>query len=263
VVNSVTLLIGALGAAVAVDLVGYRAAFVIDGISYLMSLAILCFIPVVTQERRVEAAKKVKDGFFNAFSFLAKTAPFLFFLFLIRLLDGVGSGSHNVAMPIFSELSDPEHPSRIYGLILAAWSFGGLVSVVCMNLFRLRREWGGEKLFVFSTLLMSVFWVSVFVSSNPNVFLMLAVLAGIFDTVATISFSMILQRTDDALRGRVMALATMAMTSGFGGGNGAGVSHGRRFFAATAGCPLAREYRPFHSWIHRVFCEVDKEGHVT
>lgn len=218
VVTSVTLLIGALGAAVAIDFVGYRAAFAIDGCSYLVSLAILCFIPVVTQERRSEAVKVVKDGFFNGVSFLAKTAPFLFFLFLIRLLDGVGSGSHNVAMPIFSELADPKNPSLIYGLILAAWSFGGLASVIWMNLSKTKREWGGEKLFAFATLLMSVFWVSVFITSNPYVFLGMAILAGIFDSVATVSFSMILQRTDDGLRGRVMALATMAMASGFGGG---------------------------------------------
>lgn len=218
-VNCGTILLGSAGAAALISKVGYHGAFAIDGISYLVSMFILFFLPLRTQERREKrTVLEANDGFMNGVRFLVRTAPFIFLVFFIRLLDGVGSGSHNVAMPVFSEMVDPHAPNRVYGSILAAWGAGSFLSVLWMARSEMAKGLKHEKFFMYSTVLMSVFWIITFQAVEPFSYLFAAFLAGIFDTSATVSFSMIIQRTDDFVRGRVMALSAITMTAGFGGG---------------------------------------------
>lgn len=218
IVSSATFVAGAMGAAAAIHLIGYSWAFAIDGFSYLISLGILVALPIATQELRAEKKREIKEGFVNGINFLIKTSPFVFLAFVIRWLDGVGSGSHNVSLPVFSESLLPETPNRIYGLVFAFWGAGGIIGALLMNRKSFVERSNLSRLFMISTLLMSAFWVCTFQTSALLTILAFAVIAGIFDTIATVSYSVILQKTEDAVRGRVMALSTVALTTGFGGG---------------------------------------------
>ncbi len=219
IVNCLTVAVGALGAAFVINMIGYRGAFVVDGLSYLVSFIILAMLPIITQERS-PATKEVvaSEGFSSALKTLAKASPFIFFIFLVRLLDGVGSGSHNIAMPIFSDMALPSDPSLVYGLLLASWGVGSIVSVLLLNCTEFGKKLHLESMFVYSTVLMSIFWILTFQSFDRSFFMIAAFLAGIFDTAATVSYSIVLQRSEDSIRGRVMAMSAMTMTAGFGGG---------------------------------------------
>lgn len=217
-VSCITIVVGALSAAAAVDLIGYQWAFACNGLCYLFSLGILLFLPITTQERSPTGDAAGQDDFMAGLRFLWRSAPFIFFLFFIRFLDGVGSGSHNVALPIFSDMADRLQPGRIYGLIIFAWGLGNLISVWWLNASRHGKKFLGERWFIQATLWMSVCWVLVFQANMLWWSLLFALLAGIFDNIAAIAYALVLQRTDDCVRGRVMALSTIAMTTGVGGG---------------------------------------------
>lgn len=222
VTNCTTVILGAISAFTLIGYIGYRGAFIVDGLSYFASFIILISLPQLqTREKKSENVIVVKEGFFDGIKYLVIAFPSLFFIFFVRWLDGVGSGSHNVALPIFGELTNPANPNKVFGLILSAWGVGCLLSAIFINYldkFKKTTDATLKNIFIYSTALMSVFWILIFQNKNPLLLLLIAVIAGIFDTAATVTYSVILQKTVDAVRGRVMALSTISLSAGLGCG---------------------------------------------
>jgi MFS family permease len=217
--NCSTIIVGAIGATAMIGIVGYRGAFILDGLSYLFSLIILLSLPNLITREAMPEKKQVADGFFTGMRYLLRISPFIFFIFFVRMLDGIGSGSHNVALPIFSTLLDMQHPNKIFGLILTTWGVGSLTSSIIFNFYGKSfniKDKTYKTIFIYSTALMSVFWILVFQISHIPLLIAMALLAGIFDTTATITYSIILQKTADTIRGRVMAMSTIVLSGGLG-----------------------------------------------
>lgn len=219
-INCSTIVIGALSATIFISLVGYRGAFIIDGISYFISFLIIMLLPLTTRETPSPTSDNLpllNDSFTHSIKFLLQASPFIFIVFCIRLLDGLGSGSHNIALPVFSQLIDAAHPNKVFGYILAAWGIGNLGCAILHQLLKNTQQ-NYLNQFIYSTLIMSIFWILTFQKLPFGILITIACITGFFDASATINYSVILQQTKDAIRGRVMGMSTIVMTLGFGGG---------------------------------------------
>jgi MFS family permease len=220
--GSVAMVIGLVTSGTMLGVLGYKTIFAIDAATYLISAVNLLFLPIRTSEARAGSKAAEKSSFFaefrNIFQYLRLT-PVLLGVMAIRLVDTLGSASHNVGMPIFSAQMRPEQPSLFMGLIWAVWAVGNLSGSRGMSKwFKAEREAHTERAFGISTIFMSLFFILVFWGDSLYWILPAAFLAGISDGVSGVCYNSRLQQVTDEKRGRVFGVSSTLQTVGFGVG---------------------------------------------
>lgn len=135
----------------------------------------------------------------------------------VRAVDGLGSSSHNVALPVYSSLLDPAHPATFISQFWATWAVGTIIAQ--QVLARHNRRTGrtlGERAFAVGACVMSGAFIIVF-SGLPTVpALATALLAGAADGVTEVVYVSRLQLVPDEQRGRLFGLSASAENAGFG-----------------------------------------------
>jgi len=199
---------------------GFTVIFLIDAATYLISAAALYTLDIRTAGER--PPEKPEEGLFSrirrefaevrALENSRVVALFLAVLFL----DTFASGSHNVGFPVFSRLLPPAKPMYFYGFILFFWAMGNIVGIYLLNkqawLSRLRPE----TLYLSFTALMSVGMILIFQTSSPVFIASAALLAGMGDGTYQTYFTTYVQQVPDSVRGKVFALSSFALRTGFG-----------------------------------------------
>lgn len=148
---------------------------------------------------------------------LLGTAPVLMAMVAIRAVDGLGSSSHNVALPIYSSGLDPDHPATFISQFWATWAIGNIVAQQVIG--RVTKKSGrtpGERAFALGACVMSAGFILVF-SGLPTVpAVMAALVAGAADGFTEIVYVSRLQTAPDEQRGRLFGLTASVENFGFG-----------------------------------------------
>ncbi|WP_128436463.1 MFS transporter [Streptomyces cyaneus] len=218
--RSLAMIAGFASSGVVVAELGYSAAFALDAATFLVSATVLFLLPV-----RTRAAKDTAGGGTAESSgavrwtarMLLGTAPLLMAMIAVRAVDGLGSSSHNVALPIYSSSLDPDHPATFISQFWATWAIGNIVAQQVIG--RVTKKTGrtpGERAFALGACVMSAGFIVVF-SGLPTVPAVIAALvAGAADGFTEIVYVSRLQTAPDEQRGRLFGLSASAENTGFG-----------------------------------------------
>jgi MFS family permease len=195
----------------------YEIVFLLDSASFVVSVLSVCFI---TAGR--EAASSGKEGAFWA-EFRAVWAFFkahssLLFLTLIRIVDALGSGAYNTALPVFAK-SLTVSRGAAYGWLVGAWALGEFAGAFVVNPLAKRAGVGRERLFGAAVILMACGMGLTFRCQTVWPALLAIFVGGVGDGVSNVLYNTVLmQETPDTMRGKalgsVIAVITTAVAVG-------------------------------------------------
>jgi len=200
---------------------GYAVIFLVDAATYLVSACVLYRLDIRTAGRR-KAAGMAGEGLlarlraeFGELRGLENSRVVALFLFVL-FLDTFASGSHNVGFPVFSRMLRPDKPMLFYGLILFFWAGGNVAGIYGLNRWQALQRMRPETLYLSFTALMSVGMMLIFQTRTPWFIFLAAVVAGMGDGTYQTYFTTYIQQVPDAVRGKVFALSSFALRTGFG-----------------------------------------------
>ncbi|MGW6906309.1 MFS transporter [Streptomyces sp. NPDC054940] len=220
--RSLAMIAGFASSGVVVAELGYSAAFALDAATFLVSATVLFLLPVRTRAAKGDqgagaGSADSSDAARWTARMLLGTAPVLMAMIAIRAVDGLGSSSHNVALPLYSSSLDPDHPATFISQFWATWAIGNIVAQQVIG--RVTKKSGrtpGERAFALGACVMSAGFILVF-SGLPTVPAVIAALvAGAADGFTEIVYVSRLQSAPDDRRGRLFGLSASAENTGFG-----------------------------------------------
>ncbi|WP_441248847.1 MFS transporter [Kitasatospora sp. McL0602] len=228
--RSLAMVAGFGSASIIVAQLGYRWAFGFDALSFVVSASVLLSLPIRTEAARetdapASAAKAEQGGKGErtdggrrwATLVLLRSMPVVAVMVLVRAADGLGSSSHNVALPIYSDLLDPAHPAAFISQFWATWAIGNIVMQQILSRYTSRTGRSpGERVFALGACVMSAAFILVF-SGLPTVLAVAAALvAGMADGLTEVAYVSRLQAAPDAQRARLFGLSASVENLGFG-----------------------------------------------
>ncbi|MEU9849772.1 MFS transporter [Streptomyces sp. NPDC047985] len=220
--RSLAMILGFASSGVVVAQLGYSAAFALDAATFMVSATVMFLLPIRTRAAASEAATDGGPAGSSGAArwtarVLLRTAPLLMVMIVIRAVDGLGSSSHNVALPLYSHGLDPGHPAAFISQFWATWAIGNIVAQQVFG--RVAKRTGrtpGEQAFALGACVMSAGFIVVF-SGLPTVPTVIAALvAGAADGFTEIVYVTRLQAAPDEQRGRLFGLSASAENAGFG-----------------------------------------------
>ncbi|GGY05820.1 MFS transporter [Streptomyces hiroshimensis] len=222
--RSLAMIAGFASSGLVVAQLGYSTAFALDAVTFVISATVLFLLPVRTRAAEAgpaaeeAAAGQEASGAASGFArMLLRTAPLLVVMIVVRAVDGLGSSSHNVALPIYSDSLDPGHPATFISQFWATWAIG---NIVAQQLFgRVTKKTGrtpGERAFALGACVMSAAFIVVFAGLPTVPAIIAALVAGMADGFTEIVYISRLQAAPDAQRGRLFGLSASAENTGFG-----------------------------------------------
>jgi MFS family permease len=218
--RSLAMIAGFASSGVVVAEFGYSAAFALDAATFLVSATVLSLLPVRTRAATGPAGGgSPKDS--GAARWTARTllgtAPLLMAMIAVRAVDGLGSSSHNVALPLYSSSLDPDHPATFISQFWATWAIGNIVAQQVIG--RVTKKTGrtpGERAFALGACVMSAGFIVVFCGLPTVPAVIAALVAGAADGFTEIVYVSRLQTAPDDQRGRLFGLTASAENTGFG-----------------------------------------------
>ena len=218
--RSLAMVAGFASAGIVVTAYGFRAAFAIDAATFVVSAANLSRLPL--RMRSPEgAAPAAAGGWISPLIGLRilRATPVLLVMIAIRAVDGFGSASHNVGLPVYSTALDPAHPATFVSRFWAVWAVGNIL--MQQGLVRYLRRTGrtvGENAFSIGTILMSSAFILAFTGPPVAIGVLIALVAGLADGFTENAYASRLQTVADEERGYVFGFSSMAENLGFGSG---------------------------------------------
>ncbi|OUD01714.1 MFS transporter [Streptomyces swartbergensis] len=218
--RSLAMIAGFASSGVVVAELGYSAAFALDAATFLVSATVLSLLPVRTRaatDAAVGGSAKDSGAAGWTARMLLGTAPLLMAMIAVRAVDGLGSSSHNVALPIYSSSLDPDHPATFISQFWATWAIGNIVAQQVIG--RVTKKTGrtpGERAFALGACVMSAGFIVVFSGLPTMPAVIAALVAGAADGFTEIVYVSRLQTAPDDQRGRLFGLTASAENTGFG-----------------------------------------------
>ncbi|MBM7167321.1 MFS transporter [Streptomyces sp. G44] len=220
--RSLAMIAGFASAGVVVAQFGYVAAISLDAASFAVSAGVLLALPIRTKAAAPEegepgggkAARRRQAGSL----LLLRAAPVLAVMIAVRAADGLGSSSHNVALPVYSSALDPSHPATFVSQFWATWAIGNIVMQQVCGRWAGRggRQGPGERAFAIGACVMSAAFIVVFAGLPTGVAVAAALVAGMADGLTEIAYVSRLQAAPDEQRGRLFGLSASVENTGFG-----------------------------------------------
>ncbi|WP_035874676.1 MFS transporter [Kitasatospora cheerisanensis] len=232
--RSLAMVAGFGSASVIVAQLGYRWAFALDALTFLVSASVLLSLPIRTEaapagdspapaaeaeaKGKAEAKAKADDGGGRwATVVLLRSMPVVAVMVLVRAVDGLGSSSHNVALPIYSDALDHAHPAAFISQFWATWAIGNIAVQQILSRWTSRTGRSpGERVFALGACAMSAAFILVFAGLPTALAVVVALLAGMADGLTEVAYVSRLQTVPDAQRARLFGLSASVENLGFG-----------------------------------------------
>ena len=218
--RSVAMVLGFASAGIVVSGFGFRTAFAVDAVTFALSAANLARLPLRIRSAEPAAGPRA-GGRISPLTGLGilRTTPVLLVMIAIRAVDGLGSASHNVGLPVYSTALDPRHPAAFVSRFWTVWAIGNIL--MQRGLARYAKATGrsvGENAFAVGTIMMSAAFIVAFTGPPTAVGVVVALCAGLADGFTENAYASRLQAVPDADRGHVFGFSSMAENLGFGSG---------------------------------------------
>lgn len=224
--RSLAMIAGFASSGLVIAQLGYSTAFALDAITFVISATVLFLLPIRTRAAAAET-KEAESGAEAgaeepgkerwASLALLRAAPLLAVMIAIRAADGLGSSSHNVALPVYSSELDPHHPATFISQFWATWAIGNIVAQQLIGRYtgKAGRSFG-ERAFAVGSIVMSVAFILVFCELPTVLAVVAALVAGMADGFTEVAYVTRLQAAPDEQRGRLFGLSASFENGGFG-----------------------------------------------
>jgi MFS family permease len=207
--RSLAMVAGFASAGLVVAWWGYSAAMLVDAATF-----VVCGV-VVAYVRIAGVAEPAPEPVVPTRRPWAALGGTVLAMVALRAVDAFGSSSHNVALPVYSTLLNPQQPATFVSQFWCCWAIG---NVVVQQLVRRYGRGAGMRGFAIGTVLMSAAFVLGFAGLPLAPTLVFAFLAGQADGFTEVSYTTFLQRLPGGRRDQVFALSATAENTGFGVG---------------------------------------------
>ncbi|HEY1179766.1 MAG TPA: MFS transporter [Phytomonospora sp.] len=197
-----------------------RTAFAVDAVTFTLSALLVSRIALGRAGDGETSAATTPWGSARTALTVLAAAPVLAWTVSVRALDAFGSAAHNVGLPVYANLVEPDHPAAFASVFTAAWAVGSLGAARLTG--GLVRDLAGrrpEPLFAVGTLVMSAFFVLAFTGLPTVLLIPVAIVAGLADGVTEIAFTSRLQAVDAARRPHLLGFAATVTAGGMGIGS--------------------------------------------
>jgi MFS family permease len=228
--RSLAMVAGFASSGLVISLAGYTGAFLLDAGTFLISAAILARMPI--PRAALTAPHPAADGGVDLAGAtpgwaatqrtalrVLRTTPVLLIMITIRAVDGFGSASHNVSLPVYSTTVDPAHPAALIAQFWATWAIGNIVAQQLISRYVKRTgRTIGERAFGLGMCVMSLAFIAVFTGLSTPALVAVALVAGVADGFTENAYISRLQGVSDDRRGYVFGFSAMVENLGFGTG---------------------------------------------
>lgn len=212
-VRSLAAVGGFASAGIVIGTGGFEVAFLLNAASFVASAVALVLLGRVIADRGAPGGAAVDAAPGTRIRLLGVVAPAVLAMVVVRGVDALSSSSHNIALPVFAASADPARPATVMALFWSAWALG--IVLAHLVLTRWRRIEPGARAFAIGTCVMSVSFALAFVDTTLVLVCASALVAGLAEGFAEITYTARLQAEPDHLRGRLFGLSATAETSGF------------------------------------------------
>jgi MFS family permease len=218
--RSLAMVAGFASAGIVVTAFGFRAAFAVDAATFVVSAANMARLPLQLRSTG-DVPQSARGGRISpmiGFRILRAT-PVLLVMIGIRAVDGFGSASHNVGLPVYSTALNPAHPAEFVSRFWTVWAIGNIL--MQRGLVRFLKKTGrsiGENAFSVGTIAMSAAFIAAFTGPPLVIAILVALCAGFADGFTENAYASRLQSVPDDDRGYVFGFSSMAENLGFGSG---------------------------------------------
>ncbi|WP_158647328.1 MFS transporter [Actinoplanes sp. ATCC 53533] len=217
--KSFAMVLGFAAAGPLVTAVGYRAAFAVNAASFVVSAVILLSLPLSFRATGKTAGPASTSALRSVLKVVLATSPTLAVLLALRGVEGWGSASHNVALPVFAGHTGSGDPAVWLSQFWTAWAVGSLsvYQALAWWLRRTGREPGGNA-YAMAIGLASVAFIASFTGLPWPFFLIPALIAGFTDGAAELFYTTRLQDSPDNIRGLLFGASASVETLGLASG---------------------------------------------
>jgi MFS family permease len=218
--KAVGMVTGYVGAGLVIEWLGFAAAFVVNGASFVVSAVVVAWLPLRFRSGDRDEATPAGLGHpVHAVRILYTAVPGLLAMVTLRGVDAFGSASHNVAFPLFAQVERPDDPALFLSQFWVCWAVGSLTAgrLMARPLRNGDHSWE-ERAFAVAASVMSIGFVGGFLGLPLPLLMLTAVIAGLADGCTEVIYTSRLQAVHDDLRGSVFGLSTATETLGFASG---------------------------------------------
>lgn len=201
--NSIITVLGPAVGGALIGFCGYKTVFVIDSLSFFVSVATLIFMKKqgsleLKESEKTDIIAEMK----STFKFLSGSSILLSFTFL-RFLDGLGSGSYNTVLPVFASKINILGGSY-YGYLIAFWGLGTFLGSLSTGFLKTKINISTKNLFCGAMIVMALGMGLTFNFNIAVISLISIFLGGIGDGISSVIFNTILMKAPPKeLRGKV------------------------------------------------------------
>jgi len=200
--SAMTAIIGPGVGGLILALTKYDVVFIINAVSLLATVFIFMFCKEISSDKSQKSASFIVD-LTNSFKFIITGTGLLYFT-LIRLIDGLGSGAYNAALPLLGKSYSVD--GKFIGFLLAAWGAGTFIGSLITTRFKKQVQHYG-KIYVFAVILMAVFVGAAYIVPGKYFALAMIFIGGIGDGITGVVFSTyIMQNTPNNILGKVYSM---------------------------------------------------------
>lgn len=215
--HSVVTVLGPAVAAFLVSKLSYNYIFIVDSLTFVTSFITIIFITGYIPAPRTSKKTDFIGEFRDTFRFFGGHLT-LMFLTSMRMLDAIGSGAYNVALPIFSKTMTSSKGSA-FGWLIGAWALGEFTGSLLVNYITKKINISTEKIFAFSIVMMAAGMGMTFHMDNLYYGLASIYFGGLGDGIAGVIFNTeLMKESPDNMRGKIfgttMALQVTAVAAG-------------------------------------------------
>lgn len=215
--------IGGLSAAVILSFVSYKAVFLLDLFTYLISGVAMICIGFTDDRKRIPEQAPIQRKSLIAWDVILNSgiSIALPLFILARGIEAFGSGVHNVGFPLFSASLFADNPSFVFGIIMAAWGMGRLtiapiIPWLLLHQKVIRSAMSMEFIFLSAVIGTFLAFAGVFATSTLFIIAVLSFTAGTLDCLAEVTFTTALQKTPEKQRAAVIGVSYMFERAGLG-----------------------------------------------
>lgn len=213
--QSLVTVLGPALAGLLIGLWGYKVVFIIDSGTFFFSVLTLLLVispePLAVKRLTPEG---IREELRVTMRFITGSAIFFLFM-LLRVVDGLGSGTYNTALPVFAS----GVAKSFYGYLVASWGCGTFLGSLLVGILQKTYKFKIESLFCGSMLLMALGMGGTFNVQQWIPSLVLIFIGGLGDGVSGVIFTtMMMEEPPREIRGKVFGSvsAIFYMAAGFG-----------------------------------------------
>jgi len=217
--NSIIMILGPAVGGILVAAFSYKSVFVIDSFTFVASVISISFISGYALIPRSEKSVGFIEEFRVTFQFFRGHA-LLVFLTMVRLIDALGSGAYNTALPIFSREFSIKRASS-YGWLIGAWAMGAFTGSLLVNYISKKVKFSNENIFSFSVIIMAVGMGLTFHTGHLYYALAAIFFGGVGDGISSVLLNTALMKeSPEGMRGKIFGTSNALLVTSVAVGMG-------------------------------------------